>query len=312
MNHQDTLYVTGANANYFPMLCVLQGAFQLYMPHLQLMVCDFGLTQGQARFLAAKNLLLSKPAHLEQNRHPFYYKGSMYQYMEHFKFDAMLWIDCDCLPVGPLDQAVLQVKQKKQLQGPGLMVTVDPNAMDLAFFLQKHGDTVTPFANRIAQHHLSTQKPYLNSGFFYVTDHAILKNYAEQTQNIAEHFLFEQNTFNTAAHISSSPIIFLEQKLWNLSGEDLNTVTCETSANALPVFHHAGQRVWNLHISDSKEQHFVELVQLNLLLEGGRFQGLLREPRREELRRLLHDILQYYLFNNKENIDLLKESGALE
>ncbi|MBF0628318.1 MAG: hypothetical protein HQL91_08855 [Magnetococcales bacterium] len=312
MDQEQTLYVTGANAAYFPMLCVLQGAFQLYMPHLRLLVCDFGLTPGQARFLAAKKRLLPKPEDLASGRHVYYYKGCMQRYVAHLEFTALVWIDCDCLPVGPLDQAMHQLRTEHGLPARHLLASIDPVAADLGTFLRQHGATVAPFARLMAEAPIPLDRPYLNGGLFRLADRATLVHYDAIMQRLTDHFLFDQNAFNHAVHAADLPTVLLDPDLWNISGSRLDGLTCEEQPNSLPTFLYGGQRVWNLHISDDKAQNHVQLVALDLPVDGGYLRGLLREPKLAVLRQLIHDILQFYLFHQPENRRLLTACGALE
>lgn len=311
VHNDETLHVTGANAAYFPMLCVLQGAYQLYMPGTRLMVCDFGLTPGQARFLDAKNLLLPRPAGLLSNRHVYYYKGSMYRYMEHLDFGSMLWIDCDCLPVGPLEQEIATIAQQNRVGAKDLVAAVDVNASTLGDFLRAHRDQVAPMAQLITERNLSLDLPYLSAGLFLMNNHEVLDQYAHIMQNIPEHLLFDQNAFNVAVHSAAMPLIRLDSKVWNSSGAALEALIWDNSA-PLPVFYQDGKRVWNIHISDSKEQKYVQLTKLDIAMSGGRLRGLLREPRREDLRLLIHEMILFYLVETQENTRLLQECGGLE
>ncbi|MBF0420031.1 MAG: hypothetical protein HQL78_07685 [Magnetococcales bacterium] len=312
VGQRDTLHVTGANAAYFPMLCVLQGAYQLYMPGTRLMVCDFGLTLGQARFLAAKNILLPKPDGLLLDRHVYYYKGSMYRYMEHLDFASMLWIDCDCLPVGSLDQELKTIVRQNHAGENHLLAAVDVNAPTLGDFVRNHRYQVAPMTRLITDRNLSLDLPYLSAGLFLLNNHAVLDQYARIMQDIPEHLLFDQNAFNVAVHSGKMALIELDRDVWNSSGALLEALTWEDTANALPVLYRDGKRVWNIHVSDGKEQQHVQLTKMDVAMPGGRFRGLLREPRREDLRRLILDILANYLLETVENNRLLRECGALE
>lgn len=213
--------MTGADARYFSMACGLSQAFKLSCPGELLYVCDFGLTSGQRRFLEGQGCLLRAPADLKKGTHPFIYKASLGRFIEPLDYDAVVWIDCDCVVMTPIHQAIATLLESV---GDADVLAVCENTGDASIgeFLNRFD--AEPFAALLAERGLSQDLPYLNSGVFCLRSRELLERWGEMIGGIEPHAVFEQNVFNVLAHSLPLKLIVLDHQIWNAHHTDLSRV----------------------------------------------------------------------------------------
>lgn len=305
------LYVTGANAAYFPLVATLLGSFETFVPHSQLMVCDFGLTEGQARFFANLGILLPKPDDILPHQHPYYYKACVGHYIKDLDFDVLVWIDSDCVIVGPITQFLSQYLATVDPKQEAFLACPDSAGKTIAEFVATFPDPNEPFVqNKLAQLPGAYQESYLSAGLFAIRSRSVLAAYHETVQITPPHFLYDQNILNYLVYKNALHVIKLNWMQWNISGPYLNDLVVDTSGGVLAV-RHGHDRVWNIHLSDGKEQTALKLTLLNIEIEGQYLLGLLREPVHPLLKELTTLFLSRFLLNNPTRKRLLLESGAL-
>lgn len=215
------LYVTGADASYFPMLCGLLFAFRFFSHGPGLRVADFGLSEPQKAFFRRQGILLEKPDFGVTDVHPFFYKASLWEYAREagLDYDVLVWIDCDALVVGPFTRAVEALLGEHASEERFLAVCGDSvGAIENVL----PNFPMEPFRQLLLEHGMSLGLPYLNTGVFVIRDHETLCEWGERARAVAFHTLFEQNVFNFVAHKNFRDIWFLDREIWNVHDLDLD------------------------------------------------------------------------------------------
>ncbi|MBF0369031.1 MAG: hypothetical protein HQL52_06200 [Magnetococcales bacterium] len=305
------IYVTGATASYFPMVCGLLASLRAFDPGIKLHVCDLGLTREQAAFLNRLGLLLPKPDHLESGRHAYYYKGSLAHYVAHLNFDALVWIDSDCVVAKPLSGEVVKILQGVGVDEPFLATTSDINGLSIGGFIKQNAGITAPFQEGIKKGGINPNYPYLNSGVFILHAPKALQAWAELVGEIPEHLLFEQNAYNLAVYQHVKRIGQLDWTTWSVCGSLLNQLTLQKGADDLPFHIYLGdQRVFVVHIASTREQAALDFDPIALPVADRYVVGLYRYLRNETIQKTYLEQLYRYLAIDPENRRHLLETGA--
>ena len=216
-----TVFVTGADARYFSMACGLSQAFKLSCPGEKLYICDFGLTPGQRRFLEKQGVLLRAPEDLKKGTHPFIFKASLGRFIEPLDHDAVVWIDCDCLVMTPIHEAIAAMLESVG-DADVLAVCENTGEGSIGEFLSRFD--AEPFAALVAERGLSQHLPYFNSCVFCLRSRELLERWASMTREIKPHGVFEQNVFNVLAHSLPLKLLVLDHQIWNAHHTDLSRI----------------------------------------------------------------------------------------
>lgn len=310
MNPQ-ILYVTGGNSPYFLLIATLLGSFSVFVPNRRLMVCDFGFTEGQARFFDALGILLPKPKSLPTKHHPFYYKACVGHYVRHLDFDVLVWLDADFMIVGPIENFLIQGLGAVDPKNNLLIACPDPAEKTVAEFVATFpGGKTESILEQLANLPGAAKEAYLNGGLYALRGRHLLDEYYEIVNSTKPHYLFDQNAFNYIIYKNGVHVIQRDWLQWNISGPRLNDLVVDTTGDKL-IVRYKGKRVWNVHLSDSKEQSALKLVVINSEVEKHYLLGLLREPINLPLREAVYTFLRSFLIDNIKHKNLLLESGAL-
>lgn len=307
-----TLYVTGANAAYFPMLCVLLASFDRFAPGTPLHVCDFGLTVGQAAFLEAKGQLLTRPDNLNEGLHPYLYKGCVVDYVKPLEYTVLTWIDCDCVLTGRLVEAVDRLIAQHPKDQPFLCATTDVMYNHtLASFVASNPQNTAPFAQALAEHDTPQDNPYLSCGIYVIRCPSALQEWATLTRVVPSHFLFEQNIFNIVAYKHIPNITCLDAITFNVFGSYLNQLTV-VAGGLYPGSIKLGEKeILVVHVSASDEQKAISFEHLILPVGTGFLCGLFRFPLHPKLNKFIMGLMIEYVISNASNKKCLEESGTL-
>ncbi|MGN7612331.1 hypothetical protein ACQZV8_09625 [Magnetococcales bacterium HHB-1] len=312
-NEPKILYVTGADAGYFTVLSPLLLSFEVFSPQAQLFVCDFGLTQEQCRFLAAKGQLLPIPTHLPKDLHPFYYKASLYHYTRLHDFDALVWVDGDTLITDDIHKKVIKKVAEMAAEGSVVAACADTTGT-IGDFLRRFDGVnsgIVPFAQALDKQNISTAHPYLNSAVFIIRKRDFLRTWAKEAFEIDHHLLFEQNLFNLLAYGRFAPMTLLDAKVWNVHDLLLDQLSLQSQSGTskAPFLVYLGdKRTVVLHATSfqgrAAKRQFVKIP-----LQNGTISGELRVALNPEVGPLFQTLANLYLHQNR---GLLQSCGVLE
>ncbi len=305
------IYVTGSNAAYFPMLCLLLASFERFAPGVPLYVCDFGLTEGQANFLKAKGLHLSRPQQMGEGLHPYLYKGTLNDFVRPLDFDVLIWIDSDCVLTGLF---VTEVERLIAQHGPDeefAYVTADLDNNTLGEFVTKNPDKTQPFDAALTAAELPRDNPYLSVCIFILRSKKTLVDWAQLTAMLPPHFLFEQNAFNVVAYKNIKNIQFLDWNTFSVCGAELNNLTTIGGGRYPGSIRLGDTKTLVIHIAATDAQAAISFEPLILPVGDGFLCGLFRFPINADLNQFVIELLAEYTMKNEENRNLLQDSGSL-
>jgi hypothetical protein len=222
-------YLTGTDAGMFAQTFILMQSFAATGSGNKFRICDFGLTEGQRRFLQERGqLATADPLVPEQYDHPWHRKAALGRYASPGA-DAVVWLDADMVVIvgicAEVEVLVAEMKRNKH----AIAASADRDGFSIADFLsemESHGGNVQPFRQTLAQTGVPQHHPYLNSGFFVAADRGWLADWEKTTFDTPVHLLFEQNAFNATAWRALETVLLLDARTWNVHGEclaELNT-----------------------------------------------------------------------------------------
>ena len=293
------------------MLCQLLSSFERFALGVKLLVCDFGLTEGQGAFLTAKGILLKRPEELEAGWHPYLYKGSLFEYVKHLDFDVLTWIDSDCVLSSLFIEEVDKVTAKYDQGQPFLAITADLDNNSLGSFIAKNPDKTEPFAKVITEYKLPWENPYLNCGLFSIRCRKTLEEWARLTMLLPPHFLFEQNTFNAVVYKNITKITMWDWATFNVCGSKLNNLQVVGNGHYPGSIRLGDKIIIVTHIAATTAQAAISFEPLILPVADGFLCGLYRFPLNQPLQDFLLGLVAEYTTHNPKNSYLLQQSGAL-
>ncbi len=306
----SVIYVTGANAAYFPSLCILLRSFEKTCPREALYVCDFGLSSFQKSFLKGRGCLLERPHQIPEGIHPFYYKACLSRYVKELNPDTIVWIDSDCLVVGPLSVRVEELIQS-HTSGTDFLAVSPDGTQSIQYFIKKF-KTASPNADGLLrlmkQYSLSLDKPYLNSGVFILRCRSFLEKWTDLVFQEDRQILFEQNIFNFLAYQQPLELDLLDNRIWNVHGFDLNLLRIHGNDHSDKSVTLNGNPVLIVHAtSENRDEAFAEKVTVDQ--DGLKIEGVLKFIKNEDILGLQVQLLSEFL---KNNMDLLSGFRDLE
>jgi len=221
------LVVTGADARYFAMSCLLAQSLARWLPGVPVMVCDFGLTPAQRRFLDARGCLLPRPPSVPEGIHPHLAKAALADYLAGPLADGdgpVVWLDCDMMAVAPLAEPLAGLLEAMGKAGATLAACADAEVADVAGFIARWG--VAPFVEAVRAAGIDPRRPYLNSGFFIASWDA-LAEVRDRCAALEDHRMIDQNVFNLTAWASGRRSAVLNAAAWNVHGRLLAGTVCD-------------------------------------------------------------------------------------
>lgn len=305
-----TVYITGANCSYFPVICSFLQSFGEWCNDERLYVCDFGLSAEQQDFFSRKGILLPRPSGLAAGLHPFYYKASLLLYLEPLQFDIVVWVDCDCLVVGPVgvrvDRWAAQFGKDETFLG--VCPDCSDSVKDFIERVKTRRVDASPFRQLMVDAGLALDGLYLNSAFFILRCRDFLSEWFALSFEIDCHVLFEQNVFNYLAYKGLTGVYMLNRDTWNVHDLSLNRLAVVEDNNRRDRVYLDGKRVLIVHAT-SLDGRASFGQGMTMEVGGVRMQGVFRLVRHPEIQRLQIGSFGKYVQTNR---DLLLECGAVE
>lgn len=265
---EQVTIVTGCDSGFFLSACMLvQSLVRQNFPG-QLRVLDFGLSAGECAFLKRKNIFLERPASLRA-AHPFVLKPKLADYLADYirggnEEAAILWIDSDVILSGRFTALLADLLDR--MRGGQSVLAASPE--------MKIKDTLSnfpaldfmPFRRQIAQHGISTDADYFNSGLILFRSTAPLRRWRALADAVPYHSLFDQNIFNIVAHTTDN-VTLLPRETWNFHAEDFdNPASLPPSLDAPP-----DQAPAVIHLTSAKPGH-IEYLTCSFSANGGPYQ----------------------------------------
>jgi|SRR5579871_1048302 len=260
----NILFVTGSNFGFFNSMLVGLQSFAERLPGQRLMVCDYGLSPPQAKFLRELGQLLETPPTLPA-RDLFYCKAAQLRYLRHNRraiedYDAVVWVDADLtfMDVGIADfEAVIATMKSAPAR---VAACAEPAGKSLgeiaALFAETAG--MAPFARSIAAEHVDPSLPYFSSGLFFVDSVPFLERWDALTLAIERHPIFEQNMFNVALYADRVPHVTLDCEEWQAQGDSLDRVALRPSRQGPRAAAAIGEKnIKTLHATSPGPHHLL-------------------------------------------------------
>ncbi|MGN7611175.1 hypothetical protein ACQZV8_03725 [Magnetococcales bacterium HHB-1] len=298
-------YVTGSDAACFPLLLQVLASFTRFAPKHKLWVCDFGLTKEQRQFLTHKDNLLPIPEHLPKEAPPLFYKGHLFDYLQHQDYDVVTWIDNDCVITGPLTEAIEMRAAAFPLDASFLFTTRDIKNHSIQTFIRQNPKTTIPFLYHLHQEPIPLDLPYLNCGFFFLRSKAFLAQWAHKVADIQPHFLFEQNMFTHLAYKRLVEVRELDRIQWRACDTDLDHLQRVQEDKDREAFFLDHTQILVMHVKNTPFEPTV------IPIKGQFLAGIYHNLRNKSLADWLFKILVDFTANDAENSQLLYDCKVL-
>jgi hypothetical protein len=270
-------FVTGVDHQMFDQLFLLMGSLRRSSPSIELLVCDFGLSDRQRGYLHQKNMLLRMPDGMGKPPHPWYYKGALGQYVAHLGTNAIVWLDADLIILSDIKPALEELCASMQRSGEAIAAA---GRDTLTIGDQLAMDPAPHYARLVAG--FSAAAPYLNSGFFLCRSMKFLQDWATLCATMPMELLFEQNAFNLTALASRERVRVVDPSEWNLSAADLRAMEIETSGQEMRVTGPRGKaRI--LHVTSVNRARDLIFLTMQVVGSGATFRPCVRMILQPEL-----------------------------
>lgn len=291
------LTITGANEKFFFHLLILLESFRVFAkPEDKLYVCDFGLNPAQRQYFENRGILLPAPIDPARVPHPWYLKASLVDYVKDFDYDAVFWIDADCMIVGDVFGAITNIMEK--YPQAELYACANGTLQEWIDHVAEKDDPgspgIGPFISALERLKANLALPYLNSGLFVVRAGSFLSDWKELSYRIEIHVLFEQNTFNLLAYLGSTAI--LDAGKFNRLGKSLTACRFDDHRVLTPD----DQQVYIIHATSPTDE--VVPRTRTLILGEHVVTGIYREFSNPDLKGIQSGFLQSYLARESERL----------
>jgi hypothetical protein len=259
------LFVTGSDAAFFNSLLIGLHSFAERMAGQRLLVCDFGLTAAQARFLHSLDVLVPCPPDLAA-RGTFHRKAALINYLRHNgqrieDYNALVWLDADLTLVDTGFADFADAVAAMTEAGAAIAACAEPSGRSLDQMIATLGDPtpMAPFAQALAQAGLDSSLPYFSSGLVFCRPAAapVLELWMELTNAVAQHPLFEQNMFNIALRKLAVPLSALDCEEWQAQGNSLDSVALVAGPDGRPAARIGDKNIKTLHTTSPGAGHLL-------------------------------------------------------
>jgi len=242
------------------------------------------------------------PEELRDVSHAWYRKGAIDLYLSGVDFDAMIWIDADCII---LSDVVSELTAFARDQDAVVVATAvfDTIAAVIAENRQSGRETISIFEDMVKDCGLSLDLPYLSVGVFLCRSRALLAEWRERTLRVTAHPLFEQNVFNLIVH-SQGIGRLVDCRTFNINGIDLNGVSRRDDGG---IVNADGQPIRVAHLSSSVDG-VLDIIDLHINVGDKVLIGVLRRPTNAVLRAVEHT----YIEGLASEVPYLDACGLLE
>ena len=166
------LFVTGADAAFFPTLLVLLQSFAERLPGQSIYVCDYGLGPAQRDFLRRHGMLLERPPGLALAADPFRNKTALYRYVQHAPFDptnftALVWLDADLTLIGCSIDDFEAIVTRMAAHNIDIAACPDKSIAEQVKSFRRRNLRSAPFEQILADSRIDTALPYYSTGLFF-------------------------------------------------------------------------------------------------------------------------------------------------
>lgn len=249
-------FVTGSDKKYFLLLGSFLESFEKNAGGHRVLVCDFGLSGAQKKFLESRGMLLPLPGSLTQEHHHFYKKAALIDYLgdRASNSDAVVWIDSDTVVLNPIAAEIGALVRSMQGAGEILAICQEASFDSIRAFADGIDDpsvTVQPFLDALQAAGAGPDRPYLNTGFFVCRSAELLREWRDLTFRVAPHLLNEQNMMNVLAASHADSVRLLDNAVWNAHGRRLD----ETGLTFDPGLDFSSRPIRILHATSADKRH---------------------------------------------------------
>lgn len=257
------LFVTGVNEPFFYQLFLLRELLRRNSPGVELLVCDFGVSGPQRRFLREQGILLEKPANAGAGLHPWHYKSMLGRYVAGLDAQPVVWLDADLIILSDIKAAMAALSV--QMQAQGQILAAATQGISIGQWL---ADNQAPhFAHLVAG--ADVTGPYLSAGMFLCRSAEWLAAWQEACLAMPLEMLFEQNAFNLMAMRAGLAVRPLDPWLWNLAGQHVRQTTfTQSGTGTSPVLESANGRAHILHATSIDRARDIKSLRWGMDVNG--------------------------------------------
>lgn len=291
-------YLTGADDKLFAQSLILLQSMEEAGGLVR--VCDFGLTEGERRFLESLGrLAVADPPVPARLDHAWYHKGALASFARP-DAEAVVWLDADMIVTADPRAEVEGIVSEMRAAGQSIATTQDVIELNLGDTIRRIGaahENARPFLRKLEETGISLELPYVNSGFFVARERKLLEEWRRITFEFRPpHCLFEQNAFNIAVWLEPERVRLLDRRTWNICGRDLDSVEISDSgAGALCE----GRPALVLHATDIGYSQ-TEIIAKTVVLPGCRLAARLKALRDPRLREIQIGLFERFVSRNQE------------
>ncbi len=254
------LFVTGGNAAFFNTMMICLQSFGDRLPGHRLLVCDYGLTPEQAKFLAGEDCLLKRPPDVPRDADVFRCKAALLGYLRHGGFDvdaadAVVWIDGDLTLMDVGIDEVRSVAGEMRRLGGLVAACGEPSGMNMGQMAAL--PDMRPFVTETERAGIPAAAPYFSTGLFFCRSAALLTAWDALTRAVVPHTLFEQNMFNIALNRDHAPVLLLDCEEWQAQGNSLDAVWLRDDGRPWPSAFVGDKPIKILHSTSPNAAHLV-------------------------------------------------------
>jgi len=298
----STILVTGCDKAYFLMAGLLMHSLRRCAPNLPLFVLDFGLEENQRRFLAAHCTVLERPPELPEKSHPFLCKTNIGRFLRPVDWSAMVWMDCDTLAVGRIDDSLAALLNEMEAAGSEIAACRDDARTVAGIFAS--GLSMRPYADALRAKGIADDSPYFNVGFLACRSHECLDLWGCIAQQMSFHSMYDQNAFNLMLHGRIEPRQ-LSPRIWNLHGALLEQASIGEAAGR-SVLMSGGERTLVLHSTSPRAQDV--FMTTGLRIGSEQIDGALKLCRNPALKEFQDFVINDFI---SESSTELRKAGLL-
>ena len=279
--------VTGGDSKFFLHMVLLLNSFDRYCPGYRLHICDFGLTEAEISYLRRRAEVLVMPEELRDVSHTWYRKGAIDLYLKGVAYDAVVWIDADCMVLSDVVSELAEISLRENATVLACPVFGQSIAHVIAENEQAGRGAISVFKDMVAQNGLSFDLPYVSVGVFICRSRPLLEEWRRATLVTPPHPMFEQNVFNTLIH-KNRMLTVIDCDMFNVTGADLNRLTRRDDGI---IVNGAGQPVRVAHMTSSVDG-VLEILDLKISMGAKVLTGMMRRPTNPVLRAFQHSLIE--------------------
>jgi hypothetical protein len=289
--------VTGGDSRFFLHIVLFLKSFERVCPGQRVHVCDFGLTEGQIRYLSDRAEVLAMPESLRHVAHTWYRKGAINLYLRDVSFDALVWIDADCMVLSDVASELSRIAVAENavlLACPDLGQSI----ADVIEGNERAGRSgIGVFKTMVESNGVSPLLPYVSVGVLICRSRPFLEEWGRATLQVAPHPMFEQNVFNVLAH-KNGWLRTVDGRCFNVTGQELNRLSRREDGT---IVNSGGEPVRVVHLTSAVEG-VLDIIEIKINMFGKVLEGMVRRPTNPVLQTFQHGLIE----------TLLEDAAALD